>query len=139
MMNNYVKLPLKIKRIFFFIYNWLIGFGIDLRIFLVALRRFPTLLKDYYKIREQNAINTGKWVLHFNSPNLLDKNESGGTTSGHYFHQDLLIARKIFQRNPLRHIDVGSRIDGFVAHVAVFRTIEVLDIRPVPSSLLNML
>jgi hypothetical protein len=30
-------------------------------------------------------------------------------------------------------VDVGSRIDGFVAHVALFRPIEVMDIRPARS------
>ena len=32
--------------------------------------------------------------------------------------------------NLKRHVDIGSRLDGFVAHVASFREIEVLDIRP---------
>ncbi|RYF91628.1 MAG: DUF268 domain-containing protein [Chitinophagaceae bacterium] len=49
--------------------------------------------------------------------------------SGHYFHQDLYVARRIFEHNPKRHVDVGSRTDGFVAHVAVFREIEIFDIR----------
>jgi SAM-dependent methyltransferase len=57
---------------------------------------------------------------------------------GHYFHQDLLIAQKIFQSNPTRHIDIGSRIDGFVAHVAAFRRIEVFDIRPLRSTVANI-
>lgn len=55
--------------------------------------------------------------------------EAGGA-SGHYFHQDLLVAREIFKRNPRRHIDVGSSVYGFVSHVASFREIEVLDVRP---------
>jgi SAM-dependent methyltransferase len=49
--------------------------------------------------------------------------------SGAYFHQDLLVARRIFENRPKRHVDIGSRIDGFVAHVASFREIEVFDIR----------
>ena len=49
---------------------------------------------------------------------------------GHYFHQDLLVATFIQQAQPQRHIDVGSRIDGFVAHLAAFRPVEVIDIRP---------
>ena len=52
-----------------------------------------------------------------------------GVHSGQYFHQDLLVASYIFNKNPKRHIDIGSRIDGFVAHVASFRKIEVFDIR----------
>ena len=29
----------------------------------------------------------------------------------------------------MRHVDIGSRIDGFVAHVASFREIEIMDVR----------
>jgi len=43
------------------------------------------------------------------------------TASGHYFHQDLLVAGKIFKNNPIKHVDIGSRMDGFIAHVASFR------------------
>ncbi len=46
-----------------------------------------------------------------------------------YFWQDLLVARRVHAARPRRHVDVGSRIDGFVAHVASFREIEVLDVR----------
>jgi len=57
--------------------------------------------------------------------------DEGGVASGHYFHQDLIVARDIFKSNPRRHIDVGSRVDGFVAHVAAFREIEVMDVRQI--------
>lgn len=60
-----------------------------------------------------------------------DRNEEAGQASGHYFHQDLVVAREIFRRNPRRHIDVGSSVYGFISHVAAFREIEVLDVRPV--------
>lgn len=59
---------------------------------------------------------------------------TAGSASGHYFHQDLLVAQLIHEAAPERHIDVGSRVDGFVAHVASFRQIEVIDIRPMPPS-----
>jgi hypothetical protein len=54
--------------------------------------------------------------------------QSGGL--GGYFFQDLTVARWIFDAAPARHVDVGSRIDGFIGHLAVFREVEVLDIRP---------
>ena len=38
----------------------------------------------------------------------------------------------------MRHVDVASRIDGFVAHVASFVPIEVLDIRPAVTSARNI-
>lgn len=60
---------------------------------------------------------------------LSDWEDQAGTATGHYFHQDLLVASFIHQNNPKRHIDIGSRIDGFVAHVAAFRPVEVMDVR----------
>lgn len=57
---------------------------------------------------------------------------------GHYFHQDLLIAKKIYQNAPKKHVDTGSRIDGFVAHVAIFREIEIFDIRNMESNVENV-
>jgi hypothetical protein len=53
-----------------------------------------------------------------------------GSATGHYFHQDLHVARMVYRAAPKRHIDVGSSVEGFVAHVASFRDIEVFDIRP---------
>ena len=41
----------------------------------------------------------------------------------------------IYNSKPKRHIDVGSRVDGFVAHVASFREIEVFDVRPLEKSI----
>jgi hypothetical protein len=63
-------------------------------------------------------------------PILSDYDASAGEARGHYFHQDLLVASLIHAAAPARHIDVGSRVDGFVAHVAAFRPIEVFDVRP---------
>lgn len=65
---------------------------------------------------------------------LSDYAENAGSSNGHYFHQDLLVANFIFKDNPVRHVDVGSRIDGFIAHLASFREVEVFDIRPMVAS-----
>lgn len=55
--------------------------------------------------------------------------DNAGTNKRHYFYQDLLVANLIHKSNPICHIDIGSRVDGFVAHIDVFRDIKVLDIR----------
>lgn len=68
-------------------------------------------------------------VITHHFPILSDYEDQAGTATGHYFHQDLLVASLIHQNNPQRHIDIGSRVDGFVAHVASFRKIEVIDVR----------
>ena len=57
---------------------------------------------------------------------------------GHYFHQDLYVAQKVFESGTQRHVDVGSSISGFVSHVASFMPIEILDIRPTPSTSKNI-
>lgn len=62
-------------------------------------------------------------------PITSEYNHQAGFATGHYFHQDLLVANFIAKNNPKRHIDVGSRISGFVAHVASYRQIELIDIR----------
>lgn len=73
-------------------------------------------------------------VIYHSFPILSEYKDSAGVASGHYFHQDLLVSQFIYQANPARHIDIGSRIDGFVAHVAAFRKIEIFDIREFPNS-----
>jgi hypothetical protein len=63
-------------------------------------------------------------------PCLHDRYQEGGATKSEYFWQDLVVARAICAANPIKHVDIGSRVDGFVAHVASFRKIDVVDIRP---------
>ena len=41
-------------------------------------------------------------------------------------------------QNPRSHIDVGSRIDGFIAHHICVRNVEVLDIRPLSAKIENV-
>lgn len=88
------------------------------------LKQFPRYLRDRRRFSRQGGRIDKDYII------LEDYDDASGSASGHYFHQDLLVAQRIFEANPAEHIDVGSRIDGFVAHVAAFRTIDVLDIRP---------
>lgn len=118
------------------LYHWLLAFGIDIPKFIFAVRGLPVVIREYYALRRQN--DQSGWKLRFTVPSLHDRYMPAGTASGHYFHQDLLVAQKIFQRNPNKHVDVGSRVDGFVAHVAAFRTIEVFDIRPLETPVTNI-
>lgn len=67
-------------------------------------------------------------------PIFVDFFDGAGTARGHYFHQDLYVADLIYKNNPESHFDIGSRIDGFVAHVASFRVINVIDVRPLPET-----
>jgi SAM-dependent methyltransferase len=71
-------------------------------------------------------------------PILSDYAAEAGIATGHYFHQDLWAARRICARRPARHVDVGSRIDGFVAHVLAFMPVTVIDIRPLRSGVAGL-
>lgn len=92
---------------------------------------------DYRKLKRQLA-GTNDFPIGVPMPQLLDKQASSGAMSGHYFHQDLLVAQRIFANNPERHVDIGSRTDGFVTHVASFRQIEVFDIRQYDHHITNI-
>jgi SAM-dependent methyltransferase len=92
---------------------------------------YLSLFSDLKKIkRQKEESNNDDFIFGSLSPCFQDKSASSGMATGHYFHQDLLVARRIFERRPEIHVDVGSRVDGFVAHVASFREIRVIDIRP---------
>lgn len=89
-----------------------------------ALLLFPRYLQESRLFRSRG----GKITKFF--PVFEDYFDQAGEASGHYFHQDLLVASMVYESAPKIHLDVGSRIDGFVAHVASFRKIRVLDVRP---------
>lgn len=102
--------------------------GINPRMFIRFFRGLPTIISDYIQISRTN--NHQLFPIKNKFLIINDLYEESGVANGHYFHQDLLVARKIYQANPKRHVDISSRVDGFVAHVCVFREIEVFDIRP---------
>jgi hypothetical protein len=68
-------------------------------------------------------------------PILTDMKDAAGSSGGYYFHQDLWAARKIFERRPVSHLDIASRMDGFITHLLVFMPVTVIDIRPLTSNL----
>lgn len=98
----------------------------------------PTLLSELKELKRQARLSKHTFQFGQLNPYPHEKQQQSGTAKGHYFHQDLLVARRIFERNPVKHVDIGSRVDGFVAHVAAYRPIEVLDIRPMASKVYNI-
>jgi SAM-dependent methyltransferase len=94
-------------------------------------------VRDYLRLSDQLKKNSSfkKGLLY---PILNDKRDNAGSLPKHYFKQDVLVAQIIFANSPHKHVDIGSRIDGFVAHVAAYRPIEVIDIRPFTSDITNI-
>lgn len=113
-------------------------FGFDPLKMLCSLIGIPFYLNDFVKLRHQRKTATVKFPFGKPVPCLGERFSESELASGQYFHQDLLVARKLFLSNPEKHVDIGSRVDGFVAHVASFRPIEVLDIRPLSANIKNI-
>jgi len=106
--------------------------GLDPRKLIGAVYRAPGYLMSWLEFRRQYS---GSMRL---LPCLHDRSEEAGAVKSEYFWQDLHVAREIFEAEPCRHVDIGSRIDGFVAHVASYREIEVFDIRPIENRIPNV-
>jgi len=106
--------------------DWVLStqLGLDLRRLGRSLRGVVPYLVGAQRFRRQYS---GPWQWQ---PCLQDWGEEGGSVNNEYFWQDLLVAQAIQRAQPRHHVDVGSRLDGFVAQVASFRSLEVFDVRP---------
>lgn len=112
--------------------------GISPRKLIRTIRGIPYFISDFKVIKKEIKRNSSEFKISSFYPCLEDRFDKSGVGKGHYFNQDLYVAQKIFNKNPVRHVDIGSRIDGFVAHVASFREIEVFDIRPLENLITNI-
>jgi len=128
------------KHIIKRIYILLVRFGVNPLTMWKSIIGIPFFIKDFFVFQIQKYKSRESQYFSFGLPfPILDERfEDGGSASGHYFHQDLLVAQRIFENNPTIHLDIGSRVDGFVAHVASFRKIEVLDVRPTEAKVENI-
>ncbi|MDH5573589.1 MAG: DUF268 domain-containing protein [Gammaproteobacteria bacterium] len=115
--------------------HWILSaqFGIDPFRTIYSLRGLPRYISDFIRFKKSYKGEIG--IM----PCLHDRYEEGGSTKNEYFWQDLLVARMIHKKNPKKHVDVGSRVDGFVAHVASFREIEVFDVRDITTKVPGIL
>ena len=120
------------------IYRLVLIFGIDPRRTLLSIKGLPTYVNNYYSLKKQKANSNHEFNFGFPFPCLTERFTDSGSAKGHYFHQDLLVARRVFEERPNCHVDIGSRVDGLVAHIASFRKINVFDIRPLHSDIDNI-
>jgi len=113
-------------------------FGISPKRFINAAKGLSHYLRNKSKLKRQILKSAGSFQITKSYPCLYDRFDTAGSIPGHYFHQDIYAASKILKNNPQKHVDVGSRIDGFVAHVASFREIEIVDIREFNDKIKNV-
>jgi SAM-dependent methyltransferase len=106
--------------------------GVDVRRLGAALRRVPWFVSTVRAYQRAEPDPAFPLSLDRLRPALGDRDGDAAALDSHYFHQDLWAARKIFAARPARHVDLGSRIDGFVAHLLTFMPVVVVDVRPLP-------
>lgn len=107
--------------------------GLDLVRLGRSVRALGPFLAERRTFRAQQRRSPGPFTRVQLLPVLSDGTEEAGAVRDQYFQQDLHVAKLVRAAAPARHVDVGSRIDGFIAHLLVFREVEVLDVRPLHS------
>lgn len=104
--------------------RFFIEIGIDFKKFLKNITLTQSFIKDYLKFKKQFK---GEIILF---PSLSDFNTSSGNSESDYFVQDTLVSSLIYKSKPEMHLDVGSRIDGFISIISLFMKVKIIDIRP---------
>lgn len=83
-------------------------------------------MKEYIKLNTRPNFSYQKKYKY-----LIDNSCMDAGSCNAYYWQDLWAATKIIDRHPERHWDIGSRIDGFIAHLQAARQkTTLIDIRP---------
>lgn len=101
-------------------------------------RNFVSVLKDIALYKEKNSDE--RFAIRDDSLQIIttDKSDNAGAAGIHYFAQDIWAAKKILSASPGEHYDIGSRLDGFISHLLVFRDVNYIDIRPLPYRITNL-
>ena len=95
--------------------------GVDLRNLFLFFPRILRYFFQYFQYRKiENKIG-GRRSRYTLRPMIHDAYQQAGNGHSQYFYQDIIVARSILSHQPKRHVDVGSRIDGFVSSLAVTR------------------
>ena len=120
---------------------------IRIRKSITSLIKYSKLKRDYYndakiytEMLSDSSETSGVFKIDKNKlmPMLFDKNAEAGNLDRHYFIQDLVMARAVNCSAPALHYDIGSRVDGFIAHLlgaGIVKKVIMMDVRPLSLSL----
>lgn len=111
---------------------------VNLKNILMSLKNlifYPLFFLEYFKYKRLS-----KEKIQFTSlyPCLNDKTSESQTGKGHYFYQDIWALSLISKSNVVKHVDVGSRIDGFAGQCSAICSVELVEFRPVELGLPNL-
>ncbi len=107
--------------------------GFDLPRFGRSLWGLPKFARDLRAYRQAGVGLPFQWSEMI--PVLTDYRGQAGSAGGHYWFQDIWAARKIHRQGVRHHVDIASRLDGFVSHLlAMDIAVSVVDILPLSST-----
>lgn len=101
-------------------------------------RAIPFYLVNIFLYKRQSKTSGFKIDLSNLFCVTYEKFQAAGIMKGHYFYQDIWAAGKIFESKINLHVDVASRIDGFIAHILPYTHVKYIDIREAKSNLKNL-
>jgi hypothetical protein len=86
-------------------------------------RQFASDLRRYRELAPDEEISLAEAY-----PQIHDRTVTSAIDD-HYFHQDVWAARRVADRAPAAHVDVGSRVD-YVGFLTAITAVTFVDIRP---------
>lgn len=108
---------------------------LNVRDLIKALGGTPRFIYELFRYR---AMSREKVPMIEVFPIMNEYNSKAASLDPHYFQQDLYVARKIVGLRPTFHVDIGSRVDGFVALLTLSLPVEFVDLRPLSISIPNL-
>lgn len=94
------------------------------------LRGLPFFLAHLRRYSRQNRHSSLRFQAGEMWYRSYDRWMPAGLINKHYFLQDLWAATLLHEAGVTAHVDVGSRLDGFIAHLLPFCEVTYVDIRP---------
>lgn len=119
-------------------YRVLCSFLFNPAIVITKLKALPYYLFNGLKYSKNNSRKEFSIELNKLTFKTIDRFLDSGDINHHYFHQDLWASTEIYNRKVVSHVDIGSRIDGFIAHILPFCKVKYVDIRPLQSQVTNL-
>lgn len=111
------------------IVNFFLHFQSKIKQRILDQRKYNLDVKSYVSLCDANE--KFPYLKKNEVPILSEYRSCAGFLDPHYFLQDIFIAKKIINSKTKVHFDIGSRVDGFIAHLlASSINVNMIDIRP---------
>jgi SAM-dependent methyltransferase len=94
------------------------------------LRALPVYGANLARYIRGNSRPSMRFSIRDVSFRTYERFQDAGSLTAQYFWQDLWASENLFRSGVRRHVDVGSRVDGFIAHLLPFCDVTYVDIRP---------